>query len=138
MYKTFLVPLLVVSAVFLAVRPNYNFASAVADNPQFTSDGKLVRPADYRRWIYLSSGFGMSYTQKPDDAEMFTNVFVEPAAYDYYLANGRWPGKAMFVLELYVARIDQQTRQLPKRFHGSGRRGKRRSAISRQMGVFQF
>jgi hypothetical protein len=102
MYKTFLVPLLVVSAVFLAVRPSHNFASAAAaDNPQFTSDGKLVRPADYRRWIYLSSGFGMSYTQKPDDAAMFTNVFVDPAAYDYYLANGRWPGKTMFVLELY-------------------------------------
>ena len=102
MYKTFLVPLLVLSAVFLALRPNHIFASlSVADNPQFTSDGKLVRPADYRRWIYLSSGFGMSYTQNPHDAEMFTNVFVEPAAYDYYLANGRWPGKAMFVLELY-------------------------------------
>jgi hypothetical protein len=102
MYKTFLVPLLLATSVFLAMRPSHNFASAaVPDSPQFTSDGKLVRPPGYRRWTYLSSGFGMSYTQKPDDAQMFTNVFVEPAAYDYYLANGRWPGKVMFVLELY-------------------------------------
>ena len=32
---------------------------------------------------------------------MFTNVFVKPASYDYYLANGKWPDKTIFVLEEY-------------------------------------
>jgi hypothetical protein len=31
------------------------------DAPQFTSDGQLVLPKDYREWVYLSSGLGMTY-----------------------------------------------------------------------------
>ena len=102
MKKTVLVLILTLAAVSLAALAGRSVASAsTADGPQFTADGKLVRPADYRRWIYVSSGFGMSYTQKADDMQMFTNVFVKPAAYDYYLANGKWPDKTMFVLEIY-------------------------------------
>jgi hypothetical protein len=70
-------------------------------SPQFTADGKLVRPEGYRKWVYVSSGYGMSYSQSPDGMQMFTNVFVTPAAYDYFAANGKWPDKTMFVLELY-------------------------------------
>lgn len=70
---------------------------------QFTADNKLVRPEGYRRWVYVSSGFGMSYNPSAggNGAPAFTNVFVAPAAYDYFLANGRWPDKTMFVLEIY-------------------------------------
>jgi hypothetical protein len=75
--------------------------SAVS-SPQFTTDGKLVRPEGYRRWVYVSSGLGMSYSQQATDSmQMFTNVFVNPAAYDYYLGHGIWPDKTIFVLELY-------------------------------------
>jgi hypothetical protein len=102
MKKALLVVVLVLTAVFLALRPSTAAAPrSAADAPQFTADARLVRPADYRRWTYVSSGFGMSYTQKPDEMQMFTNVFVKPAAYDYYLANGKWPDKTMFVLEIY-------------------------------------
>jgi hypothetical protein len=70
---------------------------------QFTPDGKLVRPEGYRRWAYVSSGFGMSYN--PDaggnGAPAFTNVFVAPEAYEFFQANGTWPDKTMFVLEIY-------------------------------------
>jgi len=69
--------------------------------PQFTSDGKLVQPEGYRKWVYVSSGYGMSYSQSPDGMQMFTNVFVTPAAYDFFVANGKWPDKTMFVLEVY-------------------------------------
>jgi len=69
--------------------------------PQFTADGKLVRPAGYRKWVYVSSGYGMSYSQSPGGMQMFTNVFVSPSAYDSFVANGKWPDKTMFVLEVY-------------------------------------
>jgi hypothetical protein len=69
--------------------------------PQFTSEGKLVRPMGYRKWVFVSSGYGMSYSQSPSGTQMFTNVFVTPAAYDYFAANGKWPDKTMFVLEVY-------------------------------------
>ena len=69
--------------------------------PQFTANGKLVRPEGYRKWVYVSSGYGMSYSQSPSGMQMFTNVFVTPAAYDSFVANGKWPDKTMFVLEVY-------------------------------------
>ena len=83
------------------------FARAAAPPPspaaQFTPDGKLVRPSGYRKWVYLSSGYGMSYSQSPNGMQMFTNVFVTPSAYDYFVANGKWPDKTMFVLEEYAS-----------------------------------
>lgn len=61
--------------------------------------GKLVRPEDYREWIFLSSGLGMTYNPAPGSHEMFTNVFVPQWAYRQFLATGKWPDKAMFVVE---------------------------------------
>lgn len=76
---------------------------AAAASAQFTADGKLVRPVDYRRWVYVSSGFGMSYNANAggNGEPAFTNVFVNPASYDYFQANGKWPDQTMFVLEVY-------------------------------------
>jgi hypothetical protein len=87
--------------------PHVGASPKVADRigtAEFTADGKLVRPAGYRKWVFLSSGYGMSYSQSaaPDqDNLMFTNVFVPPADYDYFLQHGNWPEKTMFVLEIY-------------------------------------
>jgi hypothetical protein len=77
-------------------------STQAADEPQFGSDGSLMRPEGYRRsWIYLSSGFGMSYSPGANGYPQFTNVFVNPSSYDYFVANGKWPDKTMFVLEEY-------------------------------------
>ncbi len=66
---------------------------------RFTQDGKLAFPADYRRWIYLSSGLGMSYTPVASSMMMFDNVFVEQAAYEHFILTGTWPEGTMMVLE---------------------------------------
>ena len=49
----------------------------------YTEDGKLRMPADYREWIFLSSGLDMSYSESPSvaDHSMFDNVFSDPASY---------------------------------------------------------
>ena len=75
---------------------------AHAAEPSYTADGKLIRPADYREWIYLTSGLDMSYGPNAVAAKhsMFDNVFVNPEAYRAFLASGTWPDKAIFVLEL--------------------------------------
>jgi Cytochrome P460 len=101
MKKSLLFFILVAAAITLASLPHSSRAIPPAGDPQFTSDGNLVRPPDYRRWIFVSSGFGMSYSQRADGMQMFTNVFVKPTAYDYFLANGKWPDKTIFVLEIY-------------------------------------
>src|SRR6476620_9557335 len=75
-----------------------------ADAPRFGTDNELARPENYREWIYLSSGLGMSYsaaTGNPTNPNPpFDNVFVTPSAYRAFLQTGTWPEKTMFVLEL--------------------------------------
>jgi hypothetical protein len=73
-----------------------------AQGPEFTTDGKLTRP-NYREWIYLSSGLGMTYSAEAKSEPSFDNVFVSPPAYREFLATGRWPEKTMFVLEVRQA-----------------------------------
>jgi cytochrome P460 len=74
-------------------------ALAPIDQPQFTKDNRLIRPENYREWIYLSSGLGMEYGIARSEPGQFTNVFVAPSAYRQFLATGRWPNKTVFVLE---------------------------------------
>jgi hypothetical protein len=68
--------------------------------PVYTDDGRLTLPENYREWVYLSSGFDMSYgPMAAMGHHMFDNVFVEPGAYKAFLATGTWPDKTMLVLE---------------------------------------
>lgn len=94
--------ILLASALFVALKQPRVHAAPAPDGPQFDKDGRLLRPEGYRRtWIFLSSGFGMSYSPGANHNPQFTNVFVNPSAYDYFVAHGTWPDKTMFVLEEY-------------------------------------
>lgn len=74
-------------------------------SPVYTADGRLVFPAKYREWIYLTSGVDMSYSPNPMmmGHSMFDNVFVNPEAYRAFLETGTWPDKTMLVLEVRKA-----------------------------------
>jgi hypothetical protein len=72
-----------------------------ADGPQYTADGRLVIPANYREWVFLSSGLGMAYgPMASPGTPRFDNVFVSPSAYRSFLATGRWPDHTVMVLEV--------------------------------------
>jgi tetratricopeptide (TPR) repeat protein len=76
-------------------------ATASEDSPRYNAAGELLPPTNYRHWRFLTSGYGMSYGPsatsgpKPHD-----NVYVNPAAYDQFLATGQWPEQTLFVLEI--------------------------------------
>jgi hypothetical protein len=61
----------------------------------------MVFPADYREWIYLTTGMDMDYNPSlaMADHSMFDNVFVNPEAYKTFVATGIWADKTMLVLE---------------------------------------
>jgi len=84
--------------------PGLRAQQAQPDEPRFTSDGQLQRPENYREWIYLSSGLGMTYAANATAVSAahprFDNVFVRRQAYKDFLATGAWPDKTMFVLEV--------------------------------------
>jgi hypothetical protein len=72
-----------------------------SSTPVYTSDGRLVFPANYREWIYLTTGMDMDYNPDPAMAghSMFDNVFVNPEAYKVFVATGTWPNGTMLMLE---------------------------------------
>lgn len=77
------------------------FVSGMAQTPLYTADGQITLPRDYREWVFLSSGLGMTYQSVPGRKDpAFTNVFVNPAAYRSFLASGKWPDKTMLILEV--------------------------------------
>ena len=77
-----------------------------AEVPQYTSDGQLQLPEHYREWVYLTSGFDMSYTRpmQMGGQHEFDNVFVNPAAYQAFVKTGTWPDHTTLVLEGREAR----------------------------------
>ena len=76
----------------------------VPQDPQFTKDDKLLKPENYREWIYLSTGLGMVYGPARESTASanppFENVFVNPKAYKTFLETGKWPTGTTFVLEI--------------------------------------
>ena len=84
-----------VGATLLAETPSHA--------PRYTPDGQLMRPDDYREWVFLSSGLGMNYgpaSPTRSGPQRFDNVFVTPEAYKAFRETGRWPDKTMFALEV--------------------------------------
>jgi hypothetical protein len=77
--------------------------AAVKDAPRFTADNQLIRPENYREWVYLSSGLNMSYSEEARDRSMppmFDNVWVHPDAYRHFMTTGTWLDKTIFMLEV--------------------------------------
>jgi hypothetical protein len=77
-------------------------SSAPVSGPEYTKDGQLKLPEHYREWIYLSTGFDMSYNPaaQASNRHTFDNVFVNPEAYRAFQATGTWPDRTMLVLEV--------------------------------------
>lgn len=73
---------------------------------RYTAAGELIKPADFREWVFLSAGLGMAYApanQAADAASRapsFTNVYVNPSSYRAFMKTGTWPDQTMFVLEI--------------------------------------
>lgn len=74
------------------------------DDPQYTKDGLMRLPANYREWTFLTAGLAMTYGPAGQtDGQgnpRFDNVFVSPAAYKGFLKTGTWPDKTVMVLEV--------------------------------------
>jgi len=72
--------------------------------PSFNAAGELERPADFREWIYLTTGLDMFYgpvanATRGERGSVFTNVYVTPDAYREFMRSGKWPDRTMFILE---------------------------------------
>ena len=67
----------------------------------YDAKGSVVAPANYRDWVFLSTGLDMTYSNPPPEGQhQFDNVFVDPAAFKGFQATGQWPDKTVMVLEV--------------------------------------
>ena len=77
---------------------------AEADGPRFSPANELLRPADYREWVFVASGLGMTYNTPTgpgaNPSPNFSNVYVNPSSYHSFMKTGRWPDKTMLVLKI--------------------------------------
>src|SRR5260370_39757826 len=80
--------------VLLAAAPDEK-----SPKPQYDAKGQLLRPDDYREWMFLSAGYGINYSPSPGSPEMFTNVFVQSWAYQKFVSSGKWPEQTMVVMD---------------------------------------
>lgn len=81
--------------------PKAAAGSNKSNAPEYTADGRLIFPENYREWIYLTTGMDMDYNPELADTDhsMFDNIFVNPDAYKAFVATGTWPDKTILVLE---------------------------------------
>src|SRR5665213_4398141 len=95
-------PLVLALSVLLLAAEGAPKSVPVGTPPElsYAADGQMNFPANYREWVYLTSGLGMSYSASAPDHAMFDNVFVNPTAYKAFLATGTWPDKTVMVLEV--------------------------------------
>jgi len=76
-----------------------------ADDPstsEYLPDGRMIYPAHYREWLFLTSGLDMNYSEgvPMQGHSMFDNVFVNPEAYQAFLSTGTWPEHTILVKEM--------------------------------------
>lgn len=67
---------------------------------------ELSLPKDYREWVFMSSGVGMTYgpaAAASQGAPLFDNVFVNPEAWKEFKKTGVWPDRTTFILEIRYA-----------------------------------
>jgi hypothetical protein len=101
-------------AILVAIRTPHSAIAATTNSPAYTKTGEMLPPANYREWIYLTTGIDMSYAAKPagmQEHSMFDNVFVNPEAYRSFLETGTWPDKTVIALEAREARSKSSINQ---------------------------
>ncbi len=92
---------LLAALVVLCSAALLNSATPPSSGPEYTSDAQMRLPENYRQWVYLTTGFDMSYNKAAMqmDHHMFDNVFVNPESYATFQQTGTWPDKTVLVLE---------------------------------------
>src|SRR5262245_37854742 len=84
--------------------------------PQYNDKGELLRPTDYRTWVFVGSNIGLQYkkdapAKAPKEKDQykatpignFHNVYINPEAYEHYVKTGKFPDRTVLVMDVYEA-----------------------------------
>ena len=78
--------------------------AAVSDMalPEYDASGALLRPIDFEKWVVVGTSVGMGYLDgektDPNNPGQFHNVYLQPQAFDHYVATGEFPEQTVFIV----------------------------------------
>jgi WD40 repeat protein len=84
--------------------------------PQYNKQGELLRPGDFRTWVFVGANIGLQYKKEladtaPKEKEGakgpigdFHNVYINPEAYEQYLKTGKFSDGTMLIMDVYEAK----------------------------------
>jgi hypothetical protein len=109
-YAVAILALGAVTTLVFAERQGTNTATARGRYlPEYTKDGDLVLPKNWRSWVYVGSpltpdGLNDSKEGFPE----YHNVYIEPGSFEIYKKTGEFPEGTIFFKELQRVRKPQQ------------------------------
>jgi hypothetical protein len=72
--------------------------------PRYDDERDVLRPEGYRHWVFVGASLGLRYAEDGEPEEgpgSFHNVYIQPEAYAYFMANGVFPEKTILAMETY-------------------------------------
>jgi cytochrome P460 len=108
--KTFAVMLVVIATMVTIVAAQQQPEQKLL--PAFEGKTTLLRPVNYREWVFVGSSLGLAYAANPPAANapatggmgaMYHNVYITPYAYREFAKTGKFPEGTMLAMELLSA-----------------------------------
>ena len=81
-------------------------AAQQATAPVFEGKNTLLRPLNYREWVFVGSSRGLSYGANPAAGgtdEMYHNVYIKPESYREFVKTGKFPEGTVLAMEMASA-----------------------------------
>ncbi len=85
---------------------------------RFEGKDTLLQPQGYREWVFVGSSLGLRYAQNPEEqrsdpqrgpaAELYHNVYINPASYRTFSQTGKFPEGTVMVLELASSEVKRE------------------------------
>ena len=81
--------------------------------PQYTADGQLKVPVGFETWVFVGSNLALGYKDELKETtkleslrasqQQFHNIYINPEAYAYFVANKEFPDKTVLVMDVFTA-----------------------------------
>lgn len=70
--------------------------------PEYDQSGALLRPTGFEKWVVVGTSVGLGYDDgekvDPRNPGQFHNVYLQPQAFDHYVATGEFPEQTIFIV----------------------------------------
>jgi hypothetical protein len=87
--------------VWIASAPRGGQAGSGAE-PQYASNGDLLVPVGFERWLFVGSNLGLGYNNQTPKTE-FHNIYLSPGAYEVYRVTGQFRDGTVLVMQKFAA-----------------------------------